>query len=103
MTTSNNAVYLIANITLLTGEISYPMKRVTANLDGNIDTALNDLNDELKDEFLNANENIELACYEDHKDMQAWQKGFWHHGIHTIRITSYKEISKLQYDVMKSI
>lgn len=103
MTTSNKAVYLVANITILTGEFSYPMKRVTANLDGNIDTALNDLNAELIENFLNSDEEVEVALYEDRDDIQAWQKGFWHHGIHTITITSYNEISKLQYDVMKSI
>lgn len=103
MTTSNKAVYLVANITILAGEASYPMKRVTANLDGNIDTALNDLNEELKSEFLGDDADFEYADDSDREDMQEWQKGFWHLGIHTINISSYKEISKLQYDVMKSI
>lgn len=107
MTTSNKAVYLVANITILVGEVSYPMKRVTANLDGNIDTALNDLNEELKSEFLGddagADEDFEYANDSDREDMQEWQKGFWHLGMHTINISSYKEISKLKYDVMKSI
>ncbi len=52
MTTLNNAVYLLAYITIQAGELSYPMRRVTANIHGDVNTALNDLNSELKDEFL---------------------------------------------------
>lgn len=103
MTTLNNAVYLLAYVTIQAGELSYPMRRVTANIHGDVNTALNDLNSELKDEFLGVDGNTELACYEDRNDLEEWQKGFWHENVHTIRIVGYKEISKVQYDVMMSI
>lgn len=94
-------IFLIVSITVLAGEIPYPLKRTASNESGDIESALNTLNEELKAEFLSDPDQCEVANNDE--SLAEWQKGFWHEGVHTLQITSYSEINSDQFNTLKNI
>lgn len=93
------ALNLIAYITVQAGEYSYPMWRVIQVDTRLVDIALNAINEDLKEEFLNSDTPVQYALHEN-DDVPEWKKGFWQGGEHTIRITRYKEITEDEFNVL---
>lgn len=92
-------VYVQAFIKVQAGEFSYPLNHVAVNEQGDIDAALNQINQDLKDNYIGDGQ-VHYAMFED-EDVSEWKKGFWQDGQHTIYIKDYQEISKNDYEVMK--
>lgn len=89
-------VYVKVFFTLTAGELSYPLPSVVVkNEQGDVEAALQAANQQMRDNYLDSSKELEYALDE---RLPEWQRGFWHDGQHTIRISGHHTVSETHYD-----